>query len=74
MNEDSPRDETPLDDGDICPEEASANGLLDKEVVAAPHNIDQDLYFLYSHDVIDFSYDVHIPMIHAHVPLLVSAR
>ena len=51
MNEDSPRDETPLDDGDICPEEASANGLLDKEVVAALHNIYQDLYFLYSHDV-----------------------
>ena len=51
MNEDSPRDETPLDDGDICPEEASANGLLDKEVVAAMHNIDQDLYFLYSHHV-----------------------
>ena len=45
MNEDSPRDETPLDDGDICPEEASENRLLDKEVVAAPHNIDQDLYF-----------------------------
>ena len=51
MNEDSPRDETPLDDGDICPEEASANGLLDKEVVAAPHDIDQDLYFFFSHDV-----------------------
>ena len=56
MNEDSPRDETPLDDGDICPEEASANGLLDKEVVAAPHNIDQDLYFFYSHHVM-FTWD-----------------